>query len=296
VSSLTHKVKKVIAYFDVFDHPLTEKEIVNLCDNSIPMKDYHIIFSDLIVREKCFEKDGYYGLQPEIEKLIEKRSIKEKEAQKYYKRLSFFVNLIAKFPFVRGIAVSGSLSKGVMYEKGDIDYFIITASERLWVCRTLLVLFKKVFLFNSKKYFCVNYFVDENNLEIADKNMFTAVEVAHLIPVFNAQLIEDLKEKNLWVKEFFPNFKHLINCSFDTSKKRKIKGLELLFEGKLGDKFDLWLMQLTFKRWQKKFSHFNADKFELTMRTNRGISKHHPQDFQNKVLKELSERVIALED
>ena len=175
-----------------------------------------------------------------------------------------------------------------MYDDGDIDYFIVTAPERLWICRTFLVLFKKIFLLNSKKYFCVNYFVDENNLEIIDKNMFTAVEISYLLPVYNASLINQLKLENSWTKDYFPQFTHPISLSYNPPDKKKKKGMEALFRPNFANTLDLWLMKLTFKRWQKKFSHFNNHKFELTMRTNRGISKHHPQDFQNKVLNELN--------
>jgi len=209
-------------------------------------------------------KDGYYSMQKSIDAQIKKRLAKEKEAKKYYKKLPFFVNMISKFPFVRGIAISGSLSKGVMYEDGDIDYFIITAKDRLWICRTFLVLFKKIFLFNSKKYFCVNYFVDENNMNIIDKNMFTAIEVTHLMPVFNQELVDQLKTKNNWTTSFLPNFKYPLKPNLNTFKKKK-KNLLV-----------------------------DIGKFELTLRTNRGISKHHPQDFQNKVLKGLQERLTIL--
>ncbi len=91
-----------------------------------------------------------------------------------------------------------------MHEDGDIDFFIITKADRLWICRTLLVLYKKVFLLNSRKYFCVNYFVDENNLKIKDKNMFTAIEVKHLLSVYNPELIGHFKEINNWTNEFIP--------------------------------------------------------------------------------------------
>lgn len=202
---------------------------------------------------------------------------------------------MSKFPFTRGIAISGSLSKGVMYSDGDIDYFIITAANRLWICRSFLVLFKKIFLLNSKKYFCVNYFVDENNLKIHDQNMFTAVEISYLIPVYNETLINQLKEENSWTKNYFSNFKHPLNFPLKKNKGKKKKGLEIIFKDSFANKIDLWLMKKTFKRWEKKFKGFNKEKFELTMRTNRGVSKHHPQDFQNKVLNELNNKMLQLE-
>lgn len=280
-----------MAYFDVFNHPLTLAEIINLNSNQYNVSEYQQVLNKLVEDNICYSKNEYYSIQNCIEKLINDRRTKEQEAKKYLSRLHFFVGLISKFPFVRAIAISGSLSKGVMYKDGDIDYFIVTAPRRLWITRTMLVLFKKVFLLNSKKYFCVNYFVDENNLKIIDENIFTAVEITYLLPVFNKQLIENLKAKNKWTYSYFPNFKHPIQLTFDNDKKRTTKGIEFLFYEKLANHLDLWLMKMTFKRWQKKFSHFNRHKFELTMRTNRGISKHHPQDFQNKVLNEFQQKI-----
>ena len=91
--------------------------------------------------------------------------------------------LIFHFPFTRAIMISGSLSKNYADEASDVDYFIIVKPGRLWIARTLLIIYKRIFLMNSKKYFCVNYFIDEDHLEIEEKNLFTAVELTTLIPI-----------------------------------------------------------------------------------------------------------------
>src|SRR4029453_8923510 len=96
--------------------------------------------------------------------------------------------LIASFPYVRCVCISGSLSKKYFDDTTDIDFFVITKPGRLWVCRTFLILFKKLFLLNSKKYFCINYFIDSDNLEIPDQNIFTATELTTLIPMHDYEL------------------------------------------------------------------------------------------------------------
>jgi hypothetical protein len=241
--------------------------------------------------EQIFESENYFGIRPTIVEQVESRRKKEKEAEKYFKHLPFYVKLIKSFPFVKGVAISGSLSKGVMYEDGDIDYFIITAKDRLWICRTLLILFKKIFLLNSRKYFCVNYFVDEDNLQIPDKNIFTAVEISFLLPIYNAALVQQLKVENNWIKEYFPTFQSPIEVKcYEGGSTLKSIG-EQLINFLFPDRLDLFLMKLTYKRWSKKFKHFKPEKLELTMRSNRGVSKHHPKDFQNNVLKAYQERL-----
>lgn len=291
---LQNAILKSISYFDIFDHPIKKEEIHNLCYEDKELSNLDSTLNELVLKKKCFTKDDYYSLRENITELIESREIKEKKAQKYFKKLPFYAKIIKSFPFVKGLAISGSLSKNIMYEDADIDYFVITSLNRLWICRTLLILFKKVFLLNSKKYFCVNYFVDENNLEILDKNVFTAVEFTYLIPIYNQSLIDNLRETNNWTQAYFPNFNHPIKLNVlegDTFFKRTI---EFILNGSFGNQIDLLLMKITFKRWNKKFKHFDSEKFELTMRSNRGISKHHPQDFQTKVLKKYNMRLEKL--
>ncbi len=289
---MKNKLLQYISYFDVFNHPLKKEELSKLCATD----DIHIepLLNALVLDVVCYEKNGYYSLNENVSKLIDQRTAKEKKAKKYFNKLPFFARIIKSFPFVSGIAVSGSLSKNVMHDDGDIDYFIITSPGRLWICRTLLVLFKKVFLLNSKKYFCVNYFVDEENMEILDKNIFTAIEISYLMPVYNHQLIQLFKKENDWKKEYLLNFEQPIQLAEIKGNGLMRRCIQFLLKGKLGDRIDLFLMKFTYKKWEKKFKHFDTTKFNLTMRSNRGVSKHHPRDFQNKVLTEYNNRLNKL--
>lgn len=287
--NVEHQIIKWLAYFDIFSHPLTEKELVNLCN--ISEREFKSVSKQLLSEGKCYRSENYYSIQREVKTVVKQRLHKEQEAQKYFKKLPFYAKLIRRFPFVKGVAISGSLSKSVMYDDGDIDYFIVTDKNRLWIARTFLVIFKKLFLLNSRKYFCVNYFVDENNLQIADENVFTAIEITYLAPVYNAEVFRKLKKQNNWTNSYIPDFKHPLELDEYHGDGFLKKVFQFLFIGKLGDRLDTYFMKLTYKRWQKKFKDFPKEKFDQTMRTNRGISKHHPRDFQNKVLREYKSRL-----
>ena len=78
---------------------------------------------------------------------------------------------IAKFPFVESVNLSGSLSKGYYDLEDDIDFFIITKPNRLWIARTLLILYKKVFLLNSKKHFIFEVFFFEFYMFLIHQNV-----------------------------------------------------------------------------------------------------------------------------
>lgn len=274
-------ILKWLAYFDVFQHPLTNKELSQLCSCDVSVIKEQVQY--LEKERRCFVHGEYVSINSDVESFAEQRKFKEAEAGKYFNKLPRYVRLIRKFPFVKGIAISGSLSKNVMYEDGDVDYFIITQENRMWLCRTLLILFKKTVLLNSRKYFCLNYFVDEKNLKIRDQNIFTAVEIAYLLPVYNLELFDDLKKQNSWINNFIPPV-NLDISTIQLEKRKRLSILEKIFSKNLGEKLDIYFMQLTYKRWQRKFSNFPKVKFDQTMRSERGVSKHHPKDFQNTVL------------
>ncbi|MCB0736535.1 MAG: hypothetical protein KDC92_03410, partial [Bacteroidetes bacterium] len=114
--------------------------------------------------------------------------------------------LVYRIPFVRAIGLSGSLSKQGATPDADIDFFIITAPQRVWVVKALLILYKKLFLGGSHKYLCVNYIVSEKALAIKNENIFKAIEMATIIPLFGSSTFKEFYTENNWVMEQFPNW------------------------------------------------------------------------------------------
>jgi hypothetical protein len=284
-TELQKDILSSVVYFNIFQFPLIHSEIQNLLKNHFSKELTLEALQKLVSSEVLFKYNGYYSNQKGVRELVSKRLENESTTDRFFSKIPLFVRIISRFPFVRAVAISGSLSKGVLHKKGDIDYFIITKERRLWLARTLLILFKKIALFNSKKYFCVNFFITENNLKIEDENRFTATEIAYLIPVYNAELIDAFKESNRWLRKYYGDFKHPIRLKEEKSDWETVKNtFESLLNTKLGEQLDKVFMKMTVKKWNKKFKHFNLDKFELTMRSRTNISKHHPQDFQTKVL------------
>lgn len=287
-------VIRTLTYFDIFRHPLKPGEIFQLLQSKEFNEDEIEIAIDGLLEAGLIEAaSGYYGLNNCVSNL-ERRLEGEKQAAKSIKTAEKFSRLIARFPFVRAVALSGSLSKNYMDEHSDIDYFIVTAQGRMWVARTLLVLFKKIFLLNSRKYFCVNYFLSEDELRVPDKNLFTATEVAFLVPTYNYELYSEFLNANSWSKNFLPNFPARQRDHLVRSKKFTVKRvLEKFLSGPLGEKLDVYFFRLTLKFWKKKFSHFDASTFDFRLRSRKNVSKHHPLGFQEKVLTAYEEKMIA---
>jgi len=182
-----------------------------------------------------------------------------------------------------------------MDRNGDIDYFIITEPGRLWIARTFLVLFKKIFLLNSKKYFCVNYFIDTKQLSIPDRNLFVATEINFIRPMNNSALYKSFMEANRWVELFYPNSTARVPEKISQERNSWMKrAAEKALGGNVGEWMDEKFLRMTLKRWKKKFPYIAEQDFEVDFRSRKHVSKHHPQGFQRKVSVELEKRRVAL--
>jgi hypothetical protein len=207
-----------------------------------------------------------------------------------------FARLMAAFPFVRAVMLSGSISKGYMDDRSDIDYFIVTESGRLWFVRTAMALFRRAFLLNSHKHFCTNYFVSNKNLEIGEKNIFTAVETATLKPVYGKHPVLEFQAANTWCDAFLPN--HTIeNGLSEESDSFLKKGWEKIFSLSLFDKLEDWLMVQSIKHWKKKYGQRLAmDDFLIAFQSTPQVSRSHPNFYQKKVLSRYSKKIAAFEE
>lgn len=270
-----------LLYSEVFKHPLTKQEI--FVYSKVENEDELEVLLDQLLAAKLISRKEDYFFVFEDSGRISRRQIGNEKAQKLIAKSHRIGRLINKFPYVEGVGISGSLSKGVLHDDGDFDYFIITKPERLWVARTSLIFFKKLFLFNSRKYFCVNYFIDSKNLEINEKNLFTAMEIGTLIPT-SGDVMNRFFSENDWISDYFPKLAEKKNNAITIRKPLISKCIMWILDGRFGAYVDERFMRLTLKTWNKKFGEFENDKFDLTMKTRKYISKHHPNDFQNKVL------------
>ena len=295
LSAAQRAIVRTLLYFDVFAHPLTEEEIARF--SSMPTHQLACLSEELrsLCAEGLVHRAGPYFGFGDVAAHARVRNEENVRAKQRLHKAHRMSRLIGRFPFVRAVMLSGSISKGRMAADGDIDYFVITSPDRLWVARTLLILFKKIFLLNSRRDFCVNYFVDTAHLTIEDRNLFTATELLTLVPTFNASVCAAFFAANGWAQEMLPNA-----CVPDPSAAGYAHGpvkrtMERMLVNGLGDEIDEWLMLRTLRHWRHKFAHMESARFNSAMRTRRYVSKHHPRDFQNRVMTAFEERLAAFE-
>lgn len=281
-------ILKTLAYFDLFHYPVTRHELLVFSPEKTSLSIIDKGINSLLFEKIIFQLDEFYSLQnkPELAERRRRGNLRAVDQLRIARRVS---KLLSYFPFVRSIAVSGSLSKHFAEENSDIDFFIITSANRLWIARTCMHLLKKLsFIIGKQNWFCMNYYVDEARMEIGEKNAFTAMEIVTLLPMQGIDCFQKFIKANSWVNNFFPEQAITTNENMKIKKVFIRKFIEKIFNSQLGDAIEKWLMNLTDKRWKKKARQgkVNDHGVKIGMMVNPHFSKPDPKNFQAKVVQQ----------
>jgi hypothetical protein len=289
-SEIDEHVLKTLLYFDIFNYPLTSQEVFNFLGlQSATNAEVNQSIKKLTEEGLIYDLGDFHSAQCNKD-LVTRRLKGNQMAEKTIPLAKKQAALIAKFPFVRAVLASGSLSKKYMDDSSDLDFFIVTCTNRIWIARLFLAIYKRVFLFNSHKHFCTNYFVDETHLEIEEKNLFTATELGTLIPLYNSELYNRLLEANGWIHEFLPHIakdKTVMPAAVTSWAK---KAMEWITNANWLDDFSRKLTVNRLKRiYGKKISE---PDFQIAFKSKKSVSKNHPRQYQKKVLEMYNRKVI----
>ena len=295
LSAGQQSVVRTLLYYHIFDYPMSAEEVRRF--SSHPWHDLAEIenaLGDLVERSLIGADRGFFyvGEHSHVDELVADRA-RARSALQLATRWSRY---IARFPYVRGVAVSGTLSKGVMKEGDDLDYLVFTEPNRVWLCRLLLMGFKKIFLLNSHHRFCINYLLAADRLEIPDHDVFTATEIASLLPTVNPSIHDRFLKANSWVEEYFPNWDPRCDYEIAQLSRGVFKNLaEGVADFLGGRRLDDWSHRLISRRNSRRYGHLDV-RHEVALRSEKHASKHHPRGFQERVLGRLDDEIAGFEE
>ena len=284
---------KALAYFDIFNYPLTLDEIHQFLDQPVLKDDVLLTLQHLVDDNRVFRMGSFYSLQQDPS-LRARRTNGNNKAGVLLTTGYKVGEFLFQFPFVRGIGISGSLSKNFADQDTDIDFFIITRANRLWIARTLMHLFKKLtFITGHQHFYCMNYYIDEEALCIDEQNIFTATELITLKPVCGNGTMNRFYDQNNWAGNYFPN-QPVSKESIVLAKSGWFKRMvEWLLDNKAGNSLDNWLMRVTTRRWltKEQLQKTNSHGIRMGLHTGKHFSKPNPAFFQRKVLDALNKKL-----
>ena len=276
-TSLANEIKRTLHYFRFFKHALTIEELRFYLGCTVHPEELRTKLDELIRKEEVYSDTVWFALEKSH---LDKKS-KYLGLNKHRMRQARIIGaLIYCFPFVRGVYLSGSLSKwGILSIDDDIDFFILTASNRVWTTKLYLIAFKKIFLFNSQKYFCINFLLDQQRLELSKRNKYTATELVSLIPIKDCGGLADLWAANPWIKSHFPNASLKANT---TNKRMKNRISERLSNFLFGNRLEDWARQKFTVHMQE-----HTDQEEGYYEAEPHTSAYFPQSIELRLLSHL---------
>jgi hypothetical protein len=159
-------------------------------------------------------------------------------------------------------------------------------------------LFKKLtYLLGHQHRYCMNYYVDEEALEIREKNIFTATELITLIAASGNGGIISFFKANEWTTRFYPRYHRRNRESLGTPRSSLLKRTcERLLNNRIGDRLDDYFRKVTERRWKKKEDRGDLNLRGLTMSLQCGkhFARPNPEIFQQKILARYQRKIKEL--
>ncbi|HPW39570.1 MAG TPA: nucleotidyltransferase domain-containing protein [bacterium] len=244
-NKIVNSILAVVCYFDLFDYPLTLLEIHKYLMAPANIATVSRAVEELVASGRLAVKFGCYFL-PARHALVNIRRQRYVLARTKFRRVIWVAKIFSLFPFVRQIALCGSLAYSNAKIDSDIDLFVVTAAGRVWTVRFLVNGLLSLCRLrprgeHKQDKICTGLFVSEDSLDLSFISHYQ--RETHLIYWFFRSVFiygESTRffAANSWLKQILPNF-----YSYQPNLKRRVSGSGFWLE---------WLFKLAPERLFKK--------------------------------------------
>ncbi|CAN5115246.1 hypothetical protein BH09PAT1_BH09PAT1_5820 [soil metagenome] len=222
-------VIQTILYTNLFGSSLNFDELFYFLQTDEPISKDHlkVILEEL--KDVVIIENGLYTLK-HYDGAIHRRQQSEKSTSTKLheaRQISFWLSFI---PSVLFIGVSGSVAVNNAKEDDDIDLFIISAQNSLYMTRFILLFILQLFGKRRKRNehnpcnkFCLNMFIEEKALAFPKNahELYTAREIVQLYPLFERDnFYQKFLQANSWTTKIMPNAKGRVSV-VRKSKRRQ---------------------------------------------------------------------------
>lgn len=250
-------ILRTVLYADVFDYCLSLQQVFRLLISpvAVALPELADVLEGSRRLHLCLKRRNGCVVARGRESLLELRVKRDAYTACLWPRALTFGKQMSTLPFVRAVAISGALAAGnPTSSHDDVDYFIITASGRVWFARALVILMVRAGRLSGFE-ICPNFMLAQHSLVISDRDVFTAHEIAQLRPVAGLSFFSIFFEENQWVRKFLPNFelapKEAGQLSGLCPYHKRI--LETCLAGRLGDLLESWEYGRKLREFEPKF-------------------------------------------
>lgn len=244
--ALGEAIIQTLAYSDVFDYPLRLDELHRYLPVPVGLDE---LCSALSRGVECVSSlEDFYFLEGR-EALVALRRRREAVSRPALRAALHYGRMLGSLPFIRMVALTGSLAVRNSDWNGDLDYMLVTADGRLWTARGFAVLFSHLTA-RAGYTLCPNLIVSESALKWPDEDIYSAREICQMIPITGMDIYERLRRMNDWTDRFLPNASCMPELGGpQTAGASTLQEIaELPLRGTLGSRLERWEMDRKIRR------------------------------------------------
>jgi hypothetical protein len=198
-------ILQAVAYASVFEYPLTIDEVQRtLVEYRASVAEVQrLCRSSAWLQERLEFRSGFV-FPVGCARLVDQRRSREAASRALLAGQRGILRMLCLLPFVRLLAISGSLAHLNAGHGADLDLFIVTRGRRVWSVTLAIVLLSKVL--GRRRTICANFVMSDARLAIEQQDLFAANQVIHLKPLVGADLCAAFASANPFVTTWYPTF------------------------------------------------------------------------------------------
>jgi len=202
-ASLSLAILRTVAYGDLFDFPMTLPEVHRYLEATPAGIDEVRRAAQRMAPERL-QLVGPFVMLPGRARLSELRKRRAEVAARLWPEAIRCGSSVGRVPFVRMVAVTGALAMDNVDEGADLDYLIVTEPGRVWLCRLLIVQLVRLHRLRGVV-ICPNWILSEEAIRLERRDLFSARELAQMVPVVGPDVYRRMIEANGWIRDHLPN-------------------------------------------------------------------------------------------
>ncbi|MEI7452569.1 MAG: hypothetical protein WCK37_05225 [Candidatus Falkowbacteria bacterium] len=302
-AELKKAIARTIVFFDIFDYPLSTYELWRCLNVACDFKELQNILPQLCRDEfigKIETYNGFYFLAGRKEILKQRNNFYNLANQKH-KIARRGAKILRFLPGVKMIAIGNNF---YYHDTSDIDLFIVVASGRLWLLRSLITIV--VHVLGIRRHgqkvanrLCLSFYVSEENENLANLTLvddpYFYYWLSFLIPLYSeGKYYQHFWEANNWIMTKLPNSSELgLEYAWSVRDNLFFRGVRRILAGLIFSKFGAHL-EKTFKKMQMRKMAHNvsslAKEDDTRVIISDSVLKFHENDRRGQFLDKLNKK------
>ena len=294
-ANLEIAVLRTLLYADIFDYPLTPREIHHflIAAPATPDSVTARLDQSPLLAERTVRVNGYVTLR-DRQAIADLRDQRRQSSERLWQQARRWGRRLGCLPFVRMVAVTGALAVDNAPANDDIDFLIVTRPGRVWLTRALAVVVVRAARLAGVG-LCPNYVLSSSALSEQQRDLYVAHDLVQMVPLVGLDAYAAMRAANAWTFEFLPQAAGPLRAEPDLAPRGWQAALqaaaERLLGGRLGSALERWERE----RKLRKFAG-PAARPGSTAELDAERVKGHFDDHGHPILREYQARLTRYPD